>query len=215
MSSQVLLNVLAGGMLVLAFFIVARMRLRTMLAMFTWQSIFLAAYAAVVAQTLGEAHLLITAALTLVLKAWYIPRLLVRTAVRADGDHRLNAFLRPATALFAGFIMVVAGFLLTHSIVPFTDANYLIVGVSVAMILLGLLMLVVRKGMYGQIIGFLLMENGIFIFGLTLTGGMPLLVELGIFFDVTIGSVLMAGLSYRVQQEHETVMTDSLSALTD
>jgi hydrogenase-4 component E len=83
------------------------------------------------------------------------------------------------------------------------------------MMLLGLLALVTRKGMYGQIIGFLLMENGIFTFGLTLTGGMPLLVELGVFFDVTIGSVLMAALSYRVQKEHDTVVTDRLSELVD
>ena len=69
--------------------------------------------------------------------------------------------------------------------------------------------------MYGQIIGFLLMENGIFTFGLTLTGGMPLLVEIGVFFDVTIGSVLMAALSYRVQETQSTVMTDALRELVD
>ncbi len=214
-SPQLLLSFLAGGMLLLAFFIVARMRLRSMLMMFAWQSFLLACYAALVAMTTNESHLLITAVLTVVLKTWAIPFYLQRSAERSGASQRLQSFLRPASALLIGSVMVIGAFFLTQRLVPMTDPNYITASVSVSMMLLGLLALVTRKGMYGQIIGFLLMENGIFTFGLTLTGGMPLLVELGVFFDVTIGSVLMAALSYRVQKEHDTVVTDRLSELVD
>lgn len=212
---QLILNVLAGVMFVLAFFIIGKIRLRSMLNMLTWQSILLALFVFVIAWTKEEWQLFITAALTVVMKAWLIPKLLMYSAEHTKTNQRLQSFLRPETTLFLGFIFVVVGFMLTHSIVPSGSAIYPSVGVAVSMILLGLLSLIVRKDMYGQIVAFLLMENGIFVFGLTLTGGMPLLVELGIFLDVAIGAVLMAGLSYRVQQQIETVTTDALSELID
>ena len=214
-NTQLILNVLAGAMFVLGFFIIGKIRLRSMLDMLTWQSILLALFVFVVAWTKGELQLFITATLTVTMKAWLIPRLLLYSAERTKTNQRLQSFLRPETTLFLGFILVVTGFILTRSIVPTADVIYPSVGVAVSMILLGLLSLIVRKDMYGQIVAFLLMENGIFVFGLTLTGGMPLLVELGIFLDVAVGAVLMAGLSYRVQQEIETVTTDALSELID
>jgi hydrogenase-4 membrane subunit HyfE len=214
-NTQLILNVLAGAMFVLAFFIIGKIRLRSMLNMLTWQSILLALFVFVIAWTEGEWQLFITATLIIVMKAWLIPKLLLYSSEHTKASQRLQSFLRPETTLFLGFIFVIVGFILTRSIVPGLDAIYPSVGVAVSMILLGLLSLIVRKDMYGQIVAFLLMENGIFVFGLTLTGGMPLLVELGIFLDVTIGAVLMAGLSYRVQQEIETVTTDALSELID
>lgn len=214
-SEQLFLNVLAGGMLALAFFLTARMRLRSMLAMFAWQSFLLAVFAGMAAIFRHETHLFITALLTFALKTCFIPLLLIRTAERGKTVERMYAYLRPATMLFCGAIMILGAFTLTRSLVSLSQADYVIAASSVAIVLLGLLMLVTRKGMYGQIVGFLLMENGIFTFGLTLTGGMPFLVELGIFFDVAIGAVLMSALSYRVQKERETVMTDSLIELVD
>lgn len=215
LTPQLILNALAGAMLVLAFFLVARMRLRSLLVMFSWQSSLLVAFASVIAISEHEPHLFITAILTLVLKTILFPWLILMTADRAAASHRMHSYLRPATSLLATAVIVVIGFALTRSFIPLTNADYFIGASSVSMLLIGLFMLVARKGMYGQIVGFLLMENGIFIFGLFLTGGMPLLVELGIFFDVTIGAVLMAALSYRVQKETKTVTTDTLRELVD
>lgn len=212
---QLILNALAGAMLALAFFLTARMRLRSMLAMFAWQSSVLALFAATSAVAREEPSLLITAFLTFALKVMFIPMLLVRGVERSGTVQRLYAYARPATILFCGAIMILGGFALTQSLLSYSHPDYVIAASSVSMVLLGLLMLVTRKGMYGQIVGFLLMENGIFTFGLTLTGGMPLLVELGIFLDVSIGAVLMAALSYRVQKERATVLTDSLIELVD
>ncbi len=213
--SQLTLNALAGGMLVFAFFAPARMRLRSLLLTYAGQSLLLALFAGAVAVMRNEPQLLITAALTVFLKVWFIPWLLARANERSRAIHRLSSYLRPATTLLAAAFMVIGGFLLTPSLVRPTDPNYLIVVTSVSLVLLGLLMLVIRTGLYGQIIGFLLMENGIFLFGLTLTGGMPLLVEIGIFFDVAVGAVIMAALAYRVQREQKTLTTESLTELVD
>lgn len=215
LTASLALQMLAGTMLALSFLILGRMRLFSMLKLFVWQSVLLAAYALVVAVSMRETELLVTVVLTLALKAFYIPRLLSRTAKFSHVLQRLQAYLRPATQLFLGALTIVLAFFLTRSLVPMEAKNYLVAAVSVSMVLLGLLMLVVRRDMYGQIIGFLMMENGIFTFGMALTGGMPLMVELGVFFDVMIGSVLMANLSYKVQTELGTVVTDRLNELVD
>lgn len=199
----------------LAFFLVARMRLRSMFKMFAWQSLLLAIFAGFAAAKADEPMLYITAGFTIMLKVFFIPWLLAFAADRAQASHRLQTYLHPAVMLACAALTVCGAFALTRSLIPSVSADYLIVASSVSMVLLGLLMLVSHKEMYGQIIGFLLMENGIFTFGLVLTGGMPLLVEMGVFFDVAIGAILMAALSYRVQKEHETVRTDILTELID
>lgn len=209
------LNVLAGSMLIFGLLILGRMRLFSMVWLFAAQSFLLAVYASIVAVSSGEFHLLLTAFLTFLVKTVYIPYLLHKTSSTSKTSNRLQAYLRPASQLFVGVLMTGFSFYATRSLVPSSASSYLIAAVSVAMVLLGVLMLVIRTGMYDQIIGFLMMENGIFTFGLSLTGGMPLLVELGIFFDILVGSVLMAGLSYRVQTHHGSVVTDRLSELVD
>lgn len=198
-----------------SFLIVGRTRLHTLLRFFSAQSFLLVLFAVVAAQMLGEPHLLITAFITLVIKVWFIPWWLYRTAVRGEMSMRLQTYLRPASSSLVAAGMIVLGFLLTRSLVPVMDPAYFITAVSLSIVFMGFWLLIVRKGLYGQMVGFLVMENGIFIFGLALTGGMPLLVELGIFFDVMIGSLLMAALSYRVQKEHATVETERLSELVD
>ncbi len=214
-SSYLLLNALAGAMLLLSFLIVGRVRLASMLTWFRAQSVLLALYAFISAVALSEKQLLITALLTLVLKAWFVPRLLLRTAKQSGATERMPVYLRPTIAVVLAGALAFLAFTLTRSLLSPLADSYLIVGVSISMLLLGLFLLIVQRGMYGQMVGFLLMENGIFTFGLALTGGMPLFVELGIFFDVVVGSILMAALSYRVQAVHETVTTDRLRELVD
>lgn len=215
LTSLTMLEAVAGGLLFLSFFLVGRVRLASMLAWFRAQALLLSVYALMSAVLFSELALMVTAVLIVVLKAWFVPRLLLRTAKRSQASERMPVYLRPTWSLFAAGCLVFLAFFLTNPFVLPDPGSYLIVGTSLSMMFLGLLMLVVQKGMYGQIIGFLLMENGIFTFGLALTGGMPLFVELGIFFDVIVGSVLMAALSYRVQAVHETVTTDRLSELVD
>lgn len=213
--TQITLNLIASSMLVLGFFMVGRMRLRSMLAMFSWQSACLAVFAGIISRVINDPQLLITASLTLFLKAWMIPRLFIYSAEHSQASQRLQSFLRPEAMLFVSLLIVLMSFNLTHSLLLFTDPAYPIVSIAVSLVLLGILMLILRKDLYSQMAGFLMMENGIFLFGLALTGGMPLIVELGIFFDVTAGALFMAALSYRVQQVHDRVTTDALSELID
>jgi ABC-2 type transport system permease protein len=80
---------------------------------------------------------------------------------------------------------------------------------------LGFLLLIVRRDLYSQIIGFLTLENGISAFAVVALGGVPFLMEMGIFAVIASGVVLMAILSGQVHALYATHDTDTLRELTD
>jgi len=87
--------------------------------------------------------------------------------------------------------------------------------VALALILLGFLVLIVRRDLYSQIIGFLTIENGIAAFAVVAIGGAPFLMEMGIFAVIAGGVVLMAILSGQVHALYRSHDTDTLRDLID
>lgn len=207
-------NVLAGLMLVAGIFLPGRVRVRSLLRLFAFQSLLLAGIAACSALA-GNHHLFISAALVFILKTVIIPIFMIKVMSRSGQMERLQPVFRPTTSVFLSLLLAIAAFFLTYPLAGVFAENFFIASVSAALVMLGLFLLMSKKGLYGQIIGFLVMENGVFALGLALTGGMPLLVELGVFFDVTVGAVLMALLSYRVHVDARKNDTDSLETLIE
>ncbi len=192
-----------------------RVRVRSLLRFFAVQSFALALVAAASAIFEGRWHLMATAILVFAIKTIFLPLFMVSVMAKGRIYERLVFAMRPALSMFVGAIMAVLGFYLTASLIPELGDNFFVVAVSVSIALVGLLMLMTRKGLYGQIVGFLILENGIFTLGMALTGGMPLIVEVGIFFDVTVGAIIMALLSYRVHSESRRADTEYLETLID
>ncbi|MBU6323146.1 MAG: hypothetical protein KGI41_02660 [Patescibacteria group bacterium] len=213
MTPTVLSASLLGAMLVASLLMESRMRLTSLVTLFRVQSAFLGFYALLLAYAEGAIHLAVIALLILALKAFVIPEFLLRVARASGASERLEAYVRPTTLSFAGLLVVGLAFAATNLLLP--DGHYFAAAVSLSLVMLGFLLLVSRKDMFGQGIGFLGMENGIFIFGLALTGGMPLLVELSALFDLLILFILVAALVRRAQHEHSSVGTDLLRTLTD
>lgn len=203
---------LAAAMAVSAFLLARSMRLITFVNLFRIQSVVLALYAATLAFILGHPELLVSAALIVMLKVVLIPVFLLRSARRVNVSQRLGSYVRPATAGFLAALLIAGGFYAAY-VLPFEGAAYLIVAASCALALIGFLLLITRKDLVGQGAGFLTLENGIFTFGLALTNGMPLLIEIGIVFDVLIGSILMLTLLTRAQHEYASSDTDHLRHL--
>jgi hydrogenase-4 component E len=161
------------------------------------QSGLLAVAAGTAAYVEHDPALWVLAALTLVLKAYAIPtaarRLLVgRLQLKRDSSITagLTLTLVAATAL-CGFAYLALGperlahGLLAASVVP----------ISTAVVLLGALAMVVRRHMVAQLIGWLIMENGVFLGAVTLTSSFPLIVEAGIFFDLLAGFLIMLAMT--------------------
>jgi len=84
---------------------------------------------------------------------------------------------------------------------------------AMGLILVGLFVLVTRKKALTQIVGFLVMENGIALLAVLGTYGIPLIVELGVFLDVLMGFLVMQVIVYQIHGTFETMDVDQLNQL--
>ena len=200
------------GMVLAAVFMTSRMRVSSLVFWYAAQSLLLAVAVALFGLRTGDTSAFVIAFVIALLKGFIIPRWFVRT-LRAEGAiERLSALVRPTTLVFLALAAVLGAGILAHSL-TMIQAPYSALTSSIALLLLGFLMLVTRKDMVGLAFGFLVFENGVFTLGLTLTGGMPLFVELGILFDLLVFFTLLLALARRAQKEHASLATEYLQEL--
>ena len=83
------------------------------------------------------------------------------------------------------------------------------------MVLIGLLMMVIRTQAVIQVLGFMSMENGLFLAAVSATGGMPLVVELGVAFDVLVAMVLFGVFFFQIRQSIDSLDVDRMNRLTE
>lgn len=93
-----------------------------------------------------------------------------------------------------------------------TDLSW-VVAVAMFSILTGLFLIVARKRAIHQVLGFLVMENGIYIFGIGAIPGIPLLVELGLLLDIFVAVFVMGIAVYHINREFDHMETDKLDVL--
>ncbi|MBX3072787.1 hypothetical protein KF707_12790 [Candidatus Obscuribacterales bacterium] len=86
---------------------------------------------------------------------------------------------------------------------------------AISMVLTGIVLMLIRRLAISQIIGFLVLENGIYIFALTQTRGMPLIIEMGVVLDVLVGVMIAGLLMFRIQSSFEHIDVSKLTDLRD
>ena len=84
---------------------------------------------------------------------------------------------------------------------------------AIAMFLIGFFMMANRRKALTQVLGLLSLENGVFLAAISLTYGMPLVIEAGIFFDVLVAALLLAILIYRIRETFDSTDVSRLSRL--
>jgi len=82
-----------------------------------------------------------------------------------------------------------------------------------SLIFIGPFIMISRKTAMTQVLGILIMENGLFLGAIALTSGMPLIVEIGIFFDLLVAVLVMGIMVFRINKTFETIDTDALKTL--
>ncbi len=208
--------VFAAFVLFTSFVMLAQARIVPLIHTFAWQGALLAVTTALVAYVTEHPHLYVSAALTFVLKALLIPWLLHRLAVRL-GIHREMETLRyPSLTLLAGAALVVFSYYVALPIVQLsvlTTRNT--IAVSQAVVLLGMLLMITRKKAVTQVIGFMSMENGLFFAAVVATYGMPMVVELGIAFDVLVAAVLFGVFFFQMRASIDSLDVDRLNRLRE
>ncbi|MFI5252100.1 MAG: NADH-quinone oxidoreductase subunit K [Bacteroidota bacterium] len=211
------IEILAAAILITAFLIVSSRSVQFYVRLFGLQSFFLGLVALLVAIGYGESHILIAAILTVAVKAIAIPfslnKIIDKIKVRKEIDFTINITM---SLLICALLVILAGSVAK----PILEAqrSYLlmtsrVLPVSISMIMIGLFIMIARKQAVSQIIGLLTMENGLFLSGLSITYGMPLIVEVGIFFDIFVAVLILGMFVFRINQTFDTINIDSIRRL--
>ncbi len=215
LSSQ-LINLFAAVVLLLAFAMLAQRRVLPLINLFALQGLTLCLSTLVVAFTTGQAHLYGSAALTLVLKAVLLPlilhRLVRKLQVKADVEGLINV----PTTMLAGIVLVIIAF---NVALPISQLSSTIsrgtLGIALASVMLAFLMMIVRTKAIPQVVGFLAMENGLFLAATSATYGMPMVVELGIALDVLIGVIILGVFFFQIRDQFDSLDIHHMERLKD
>ncbi len=208
--------VLAALLLFLSFVVLAQTRLISAIHAFAWQGALIAGVTAVVAAATHSPHLYFSAVLTLGLKALLIPWMLHRLTRRLELENQAETLRYPALVGMAAVALIIFSYWL---VLPIVQAELTftrnIVAISLAVVLIGLLMMVVRHQAVAQVLGFMSMENGLFLAAVSATAGMPLVVELGVACDVLVAMILFGVFFFQIRANIDSLDVDQLNRLTE
>lgn len=153
---------------------------------------------------------------TIVIKAVVLPRVLLWAIREAAVRRELEPSIGPIGSVLLGLAAVGLAFgvatRLPHAAGLSTEG---LVPVSLASLMMGFVVLTTRRKALSLVIGYLMLENGIYVFGLTLAGEIPLLVELGVLLDVFVGVFIMGLVVFQINRELETQDSRRLTELRD
>ena len=153
---------------------------------------------------------------TIVLKGRVIPAFLVHAMREADIQHEVSPVVGFISSLLLGALGTGLAILFSDTL-PLTDehSSLLIVPASLSTVWTGFLMLTTRRQAIMQVLGFLILENGIFLFGMLLLEAMPFLVEAGVLLDLFTGVFVMGIIIYHISREFASTSTQSLTELKE
>ena len=190
-------------------------RIRAVINAVAFQGMLLGFFPLFVHRDLGlRGILLITA--TVGLKGSIIPRYLLHAMREADIQHEVTPVVSPMTSLLLGAIGTSLALVFANRLpLAAEHADLLLVPASLATVWTGFLMLTTRKKAIMQVLGYLLLENGIFMFGLLLLEAMPALVEVGVLLDLFTGVFVMGIIIHHISREFASTSTEHLTELKD
>ncbi len=207
---------LAAMVLFTSFALLALSRVMSIIHLFAWQGALVAATTALVAYDNQEPHLYISALLTLALKAIFIPWLLQRLVKRLNIHKDPDEIGNPASVLMLGAILVIFSYYVAQPIEQFSvSITRNIIAISTAVVLLGFLMLVTRSRAVSQVVGFMSLENGLFFAAVAATHGMPMVVELGVAFDVLVAAIIFGVFFLHIRNSIDSLDVDKLNHLSE
>jgi hydrogenase-4 component E len=209
------LSMLGSSVVLIAgFLLLWRRGLSAHIDAFTLQSVALGATTGLVAYFTADAELYWVAGLLIALKGIGIPLLLRRMARRFGTERELAPYVNTATSLLIGGLLVLLAYIVMRPIVQLSHLPTR-AGMPLAMglVFVSLFVIVSRKKALTQVIGFLMLENGIALLAVLGTHGIPLIVEIGVFLDVLMGFLVMQIFVYQIHETFESLDVEQLNRL--
>jgi hydrogenase-4 component E len=212
-----LVGLCAAVLLLCAVLIVWRRSLHGQIRLLAAQGWGLGVLVAVLGIHEGDGQLMIVAVLVLALKGIVLPRVLTRATVTDNGDLREETPLINTTAsLILVALLMMLAYLVSRPVQALgSTPPVAAVPVGMAVTLFGFLVLSTRRHAVSQLIGFLLLDNGIGTIAFLTAGGVPLVVELGVSLDVLLVVLILQVLTSRIRAEFGGADLDDLTELRD
>jgi hydrogenase-4 component E len=153
---------------------------------------------------------------TIALKGFVIPGFLVHAMREAHIQHEVNPVVNYMSSLLLGAVGTGLAMVFSYTL-PLAEqhSNLLIVPASLSTVWTGFLLLTTRRKAIMQVVGYLLLENGIFLFGLLLLEAMPFLVEIGVLLDLFTGVFVMGIIIHHISREFASISTEHLTELKE
>jgi hydrogenase-4 component E len=214
-----IVTLMAALVLVLQIAMAAQRWLVTNIRIFGLQSFLLAAIAGTIAIFNRAPHIFIAAVLTLLVKAILVPVLLERLVDRLEIRREIEPILNvPFSVMISGGLTLI-GYIVAESLynpeqTPGPAAlGHNTLAVAISLFLIGFFMMINRRKALTQVLALLSLENGLFLAAISLTYGMPLIVELGVFFDVLVAVLVLGILVYRIREADESMDVSKMRRL--
>jgi len=155
---------------------------------------------------------------TIAIKGIVFPWLLFRALREAEVTREIEPYVGYVASLVVGVLALAVSFWICTSTqlrIPPDIASPWLAPISFFSIFAGLFLIVSRKRAVSQVLGFLIMENGIYTFGVGVVSGTPLLVEAGVLLDVFVAVFVMGIIIFHINREFDHIESDRLSTLKD
>jgi hydrogenase-4 component E len=211
-----LVSLCAGLLLLSGVLIVWRRSLSAQVRFLALQGAALAGLVAVIGDYQTSVELLGVAVLVLTLKGVLLPVVLNRAVTRGGTGQVETPVINTTAALISSSLLTMLAYVVSQPLQaagsgPAAHA----VPVGMALVLYGFLVLSTRRHAVSQLVGFLMLDNGIATVAFLISGGVPLVVELGVSLDVLLVVLILQVLTGRIRSEFGAVDLDDLSELRD
>jgi hydrogenase-4 component E len=190
-------------------------RIQSVINAVALQGVLLGVLALLVHSDLGPRVILLVAA-TIVLKGIVIPKFLGAAMREANIQHEVNPIVGYMSSIMLGAVGTGLAVVFSYTL-PLAESHkgMLLVPASLSTAWTGFLVLTTRKKAIMQVLGYLVLENGIFLFGMLLLEAMPFLVEVGVLLDLFTGIFVMGIIINHINREFSSISTDQLSELKE
>jgi hydrogenase-4 component E len=152
---------------------------------------------------------------TVIVKAMLLPWFLLWAIREAQVRREIEPLIGYIASLLLGAVAVAISFAIARRLPLPEPGIELLVPVAMSTVIIGLLVLTTRTKAITQVVGYLMLENGIYAFGLTLAERVPLLVELGVLLDVFVGVFVMGIVVFHINREFDSLSSARLTELRD
>jgi len=203
-------------LIVTTFLLLGASRLGACIRIGAWQGMLVGVLPLAASGTEWTPRIVVLGVLIVGLKGFVLPHMLARALRESNTNREVQPFVGYAASLLAGVLALLAAFWMDARLeLPLHTASDLVVPVAFLMMMTGLFLIVARKTAVNQVIGYLVLENGIYTFGVAIVRDVPLLIELGVLMDVFVAVFVMGIAIYHINREFDHIDADRLTALKD